>query len=43
MDNIRILISEEEVCKRIKEIGEMISEKYKGEEVHLERQDVYYD
>ena len=35
MDNIRILISEEEVCKRIKEIGEMISEKYKGEEVHL--------
>ena len=35
MDNISVLISEEEVCKRIKEIADVISDKFKGEEVHL--------
>ena len=35
MDNIRVLISEEEVCKRVKEIADVISDKFQGEEVHL--------
>ena len=35
MENISVLISEEEVCKRTKEIAEEISKKYQGEEVHL--------
>ncbi|MEG0962108.1 MAG: hypoxanthine phosphoribosyltransferase [Lachnospiraceae bacterium] len=34
-EKIRVLISEEEVEKRICELGEQISEYYKGEEVHL--------
>lgn len=34
-DKIRELISEEEVDKRINEIGKMISEKYAGKTVHL--------
>ena len=35
MDKISVLISEEEVNKRIKEIAGKIDECYKGEEVHL--------
>lgn len=35
MDKISVLISEEEVNKRIKEIAGEIDECYKGEEVHL--------
>ena len=34
-EKIRVLISEEEVEKRICEMGKEISEYYKGEEVHL--------
>ncbi len=34
-ENIRVLISEEEIEKRIYEMGKEISEYYKGEEVHL--------
>ena len=33
--HINVLISEEEVDKRIKEIGEQISKDYEGKEVHL--------
>lgn len=35
MDNIRVLISEEAVTKRINEIAEQISKDYAGEELHL--------
>ncbi len=34
-ENIRVLLSEEEVAARIKEIGEQISKDYEGKEVHL--------
>ncbi len=34
-EKIRTLLTEEEVDKRIKELGQKISEDYKGEEVHL--------
>lgn len=34
-EHIRVLIPEEEVDKRIKEIGEQISRDYAGKEVHL--------
>lgn len=34
-ENIRVLISEEEIEKRIYEMGKEISEYYNGEEVHL--------
>lgn len=34
-DKIRVLLSEEEVDKRIKDIGEQISRDYDGEEVHV--------
>ncbi len=34
-DKIRVLLSEEEVDKRIKDIGEQISQEYAGEEVHV--------
>ena len=34
-DNIRILLTEEEVDQRIRELGEQISEDYAGESVHL--------
>lgn len=34
-ENIRVLISKEEIEKRIHELGKQISEYYKGEEVHL--------
>lgn len=34
-DKIRVLVSEEEVDKRIKEIGEQISKDYEGQEVHV--------
>ncbi len=34
-DNIRVLISEEQVNERIKEIARQISEDYKGKSVHL--------
>ena len=33
--HINVLISEEEVDKRIKEIGEQISKDYEGKEIHL--------
>lgn len=34
-DKIRVLVSEEEVDKRIKEVGEQISKDYEGQEVHV--------
>lgn len=34
-EKIRVLLSEEEVDKRIKELGEQISKEFAGEEVHL--------
>lgn len=34
-DNIRVLLSEEEVDKKIEEIGQQISKDYEGKEVHL--------
>lgn len=34
-DKIKVLLSEEEVDKRIKDIGEQISKDYAGEEVHV--------
>ncbi|WP_099469574.1 hypoxanthine phosphoribosyltransferase [Konateibacter massiliensis] len=34
-DKIKILISEEDVDKRIKEVGEQISKDYAGQEVHV--------
>ena len=34
-ESIRVLLSEEEVAKRIREIGEAISRDYEGKEVHL--------
>jgi hypoxanthine phosphoribosyltransferase len=34
-ENISVLISEEEVDKRIREMGEKISEEYAGKEVHM--------
>lgn len=34
-EKVRVLLSEEEVDKRIQEIGEQISKDYAGEEVHL--------
>lgn len=34
-DNIRILLSEEEVDAKVREIGEKISKDYEGREVHL--------
>ena len=34
-EKIRVLLSEEEVDKRIRELGEQISKDYAGEEVHL--------
>lgn len=35
MDKIRVMISEEDVDARIREIGEQISKEYAGKEVHL--------
>ena len=34
-DNIKILLTEEEVDTRIRELGEQISAQYAGESVHL--------
>lgn len=34
-ERVRVLLSEEEVDKRIKELGEQISKEFAGEEVHL--------
>ena len=34
-ENIRVLIEEEKVDKRIEELGKQISEEYAGQEVHL--------
>lgn len=34
-DKIRVMISEEEVNKRTKELGEQISKEYAGREIHL--------
>ena len=35
MENIKVLISEEEVDKRIRELGKMISADYKGKNIHM--------
>ena len=35
MENIRVMISEEDVNKRIAEMGAQISEDYAGKEIHL--------
>ena len=34
-ETISILHSEEEVAKRVEELGRMISEDYKGKQIHL--------
>ena len=34
-DNIKVLLSQEEVDKRIQELGEQISKDYSGKEIHL--------
>ena len=34
-DNIKVLISEEEVDARVRKLGEMISKEYEGESVHM--------
>ena len=34
-ESVRVLLTEEEVDKRIKELGEAISRDYQGETVHL--------
>lgn len=34
-EHIKVLVSEEEVDKRIRELGEQISKDYAGKEVHL--------
>ena len=34
-ERIRVLLSEEEVNERIRQIGEQISKDYKGRQVHL--------
>lgn len=34
-DNIRVLLSEEEVDRKIEEIGKQISKDYEGKEIHL--------
>ena len=34
-EHIRVLLTEEEVDKRIQEIGEQISKDYAGKKVHL--------
>ncbi len=34
-DKIKVLISEEDVMKRVREIGEKISEEYAGKELHV--------
>ena len=34
-EHIRVLLTEEEVDKRIQEIGEQISKDYAGKQVHL--------
>ena len=34
-ENIKVLVSEEEVDKRIRELGEQISKDYAGKEVHM--------
>ena len=34
-ETIRVLIPEEEVDKRIRELGEQISKEYEGKQIHL--------
>lgn len=34
-DKIRVMYSEEEVDKRIRELGEQISKRYEGKTVHM--------
>ena len=34
-EHIKVLVSEEEVDKRIRELGEQISKDYAGKEVHM--------
>ena len=34
-EHIKVLVSEEEVDKRIRELGEQISKDYEGKEVHM--------
>ena len=33
-ERVRVLLTEEEVDKRIRELGEQISKDYEGEEIH---------
>ena len=35
MDKIRVMISEEQLDAKIREMGELISKEYEGKEVHL--------
>ena len=34
-ENIKVLLSEETIAQKIKELGELISKEYKGKEIHL--------
>ena len=34
-EHIKVLVSEEEVDKRIRELGELISKDYAGKDVHM--------
>lgn len=34
-ENIRVLLSEETIAQRIKELGEIISKEYEGKQIHL--------
>ncbi len=34
-ENIRVLLSEEEIAHKIKELGELISKEYEGKKIHL--------
>lgn len=34
-ENVKVLVPEEDVAKRIKELGEQISKEYAGKQVHL--------
>ncbi len=35
MEKIKVMITEEEVCKRVSDLGKKISEDYAGKEIHL--------
>ena len=38
-ERVRVMLSEEEVDRRIQEIGEQISKDYEGRQVHLVQRD----